>query len=395
MSTLCALALAQAVGLLFTRIVKKLHLPNVTGYLVAGLLIGPSFLNLIHKGALEDLSVITTIALGFIAFSIGSEFRLSHIRAIGARAITITFFEALTAVAVTGAALYLCGAPLPMSLTLGAIAAATAPAATLMVVRQYRAKGPVTDTLLPVVAMDDAVCLMTYALSIALARAVAQGDALTVRSVLLEPVGEILLSLLVGAALGFLLALCMRFFASRANRLCLMIAAVSAGVALAESWGLSSLLTCMMIGALFCNLREDSGKILDGIDRWTPPVFMLFFVISGAELDISLLPSVGLFGVTYLLARSAGKYLGARIGATVTKCHPNIRKYLGVTLLPQAGVAVGLAQLALGQLPELGSQIRAIILCATLVYELIGPVLTKIVLTRAGEIGRPDTPQKG
>lgn len=388
MTLLCALALAMTAGLLMTRVVKKVHLPNVTGYLVAGLLIGPSVLNLVPADLLDQVSVITTLALGFIAFSIGSEFRLSHIRAIGARAITITLFEALTAVLITNIVLYVFGAPLPMSLTLGAIAAATAPAATLMVVRQYRAKGPVTDTLLPVVAMDDAVCLMAYSLSIALARTIAEGTALTVNTVLLQPVGEILLSLVIGAALGFLLSLATRFFASRANRLCLMITAVTAGVALSELWGLSSLLTCMMIGALFCNLRSDSDRILEGMDRWTPPVFMLFFVISGAELELALLPTVGLFGVLYLLARSLGKYVGAWAGATLTKCHPNIRRYLGVTLLPQAGVAVGLAQLALSQLPSLGSQIRAIILCATLVYELIGPVLTKIVLGKADELGK-------
>ncbi|MGI6201694.1 MAG: cation:proton antiporter [Christensenellales bacterium] len=394
MNTLLALALAMAVGLALTRVVKLVNLPNVTGFLIAGLLVGPYCLKFVAGDFLESFNLITTVALGFIAFSIGGEFKLSHIRQIGSKAITITMFQALTAVLLVDVALILAGFDVSTSLTLGAIAAATAPAATLMVVRQYKADGPVTRTLLPVVAMDDAVGLMAFSISLAIAKALAVGDAMTVHNMLLEPLVEIVLSLAIGFAIGAALALMMRFFKSRANRLSLMVCAVFLGVALSEMLGLSSLLVCMMIGAGLVNLRSDAEVILEGCDRWTPPLFMLFFVISGAELDLAVIPTVGLLGVIYLFVRSLGKYFGSLVGAKIAKADPNVTKYLGVTLLPQAGVAIGMAQMAMAALPEHGVQIRAVVLCATLVYELVGPVLTKIALVKAGEIQLPEKGKK-
>nr|MDD6336412.1 cation:proton antiporter [bacterium] len=389
MNILLSLAAAMAAGLALTRVMKWVRLPNVTGYLIAGVLVGPYCLNWVGGDNLQALDVITAVALGFIAFSIGNEFKWKHIKEIGGKAITITVFQALMALALVDAVLLIAGCDAPMALTLGAIATATAPAATLMVVRQYKADGPVTRTLLPVVAMDDALGLMAFSISMAIARSLSSQAAVSVGMLILEPIREIVLSLVVGAALGALLALLMRFFASRANRLCLMITMVIAGVALSGVWNLSSLLVCMMIGAAFINLRQDGEAVLEGADRWTPPLFMLFFVISGAELELSVVPTVGLFGVLYLIARSLGKYGGASIGSAMVHAHPNITKYLGVALLPQAGVAIGMAQMAMISLPEYGSRIRAIVLCATLIYELVGPVLTKIALTRAGEIARP------
>lgn len=394
MNTLLALALAMAVGLALTRVVKLVNLPNVTGFLIAGLIVGPYCCKFVAGDHLESFNIITTVALGFIAFSIGGEFKLSHIRQIGSKAITITMFQALTAVLLVDAALILAGFDLSTSLTLGAIAAATAPAATLMVVRQYKADGPVTRTLLPVVAMDDAVGLMAFSISLAIAKALAVGDAMTVNNMLLEPLLEIVLSLAIGFAIGAALALMMRFFKSRANRLSLMACAVFLGVALSETLGLSSLLVCMMIGAGLVNLRSDAELILEGCDRWTPPLFMLFFVISGAELDLAVIPAVGLLGVIYLIVRSLGKYFGSLVGAKIAKADPNVTRYLGVTLLPQAGVAIGMAQMAMAALPEHGAQIRAVVLCATLVYELVGPVLTKIALVKAGEIKLPEKVKK-
>ncbi len=376
----------MAAGLLLTRVVKLVNLPNVTGYLIAGLLIGPYFLGAISKEAAEGLSIITTVALGFIAFSIGGEFKLDHIKQIGSKAITITVFQAMAAVLLVDVTLIAFGFELPVALTLGAIATATAPAATLMVVRQYKAKGEVTNTLLPVVAMDDAIGLMVFSISIAIASSISSGEQMGVVSMLIKPMLEIVMSLLTGAVIGFLVALCMRFFKSRANRLCICIAAVILGVGLAKRFELSDLLLCMAIGAVFVNMRDDAHNILDGTDAWTPPLFMLFFVISGAELDLAVLPAVGLLGILYLVARSLGKYFGAYLGATVVKASPNIRKYLGITLLPQAGVAIGMAQMAMSVLPEHGSQIQAVVLCATLVYELVGPVLTKMALIKCGEI---------
>ncbi|MGI6330568.1 MAG: cation:proton antiporter [Zhaonellaceae bacterium] len=373
-------------GLILTRVAKKFNLPNVTAYLVAGLLVGPFGLKWVAGNNLHDFAIITSLALGFIAFSIGGEFKLSYIEQIGSRAITITIYQALAAVLVVEISLWLLGVELPIILTLGAIAAATAPAATLMVVRQYKAEGPVTKTLLPVVALDDALGLIIFSLSIALAKTLASNATLTVESVVIQPLKEIIFSLLTGSVLGLLLALSMRFFRSRANRISLVITAVVAGVALSEKWALSSLLVCMMIGAILVNFRDDAEKILNLSDQWTPPIFMLFFVISGAELDLSVLPTVGLIGVVYILARSLGKYFGTYFGSTVVKANDNIKKYLGFTLLPQAGVAVGMAQMAMTQLPQYGKGIRAVVLSATLIYELVGPVITKIALTKAGEI---------
>lgn len=386
MQIILCLAAAMICGLLLTRVVKPVHLPNVTGYLIAGLIIGPYCLGIFQESDAAVTGVLTDVALGFIAFSIGGEFRISHVKQIGTSSITITFFQACLATLLVDAALLACGFPAPLSLTLGAIAAATAPAATLMVVRQYHAKGEVTSTLLPVVAMDDAVGLMLFSISLAISQALASNAALTVTSMLLQPLLEIVLSLTVGAGIGLLIALAMRFFHSKVNRISVAVAAVLLGSALASIWNLSSLLLCMAIGAVLVNLRKDADELLEITDAWTPPLFMLFFVLSGAELDLAVVPTVGLLGVVYMAARSLGKYFGSFLGATIVKSSPNIRKYLGLTLLPQAGVAIGMAQVALNALPEYGAQIQAVVLSATLIYELIGPVITKLALTAAGEI---------
>lgn len=389
MSSIFYVALAMLAGLLLTRLTKLLRLPDVTGYLVAGLLIGPSCFNLLKEGSLAALNIITMAALGFIAFSIGAEFKLSSLRSIGVKSIIITLTQALGAVLLVDLALCLFGFDTPLAITLGAIATATAPAATLMVVRQYRAKGPVTSTLLPVVAMDDAIGLVMFAISVAIAGALSGGTRVTLMEVLLKPLLEILLSLGVGAALGLVTALAMRLFHSKTNRLCVCIAVVLLGSALAERFGLSGLLLCMAMGAVYVNLFEDSLIMLERSEAWTAPLFMVFFVISGADLELAALPAVGLLGVVYLVARGLGKYFGTMLGAGLVKADPNIRKYLGFTLLPQAGVAIGMAQLAIVKLPAYGAQIQAVVLCATLVNELIGPVLSKIALTRAGEIEPP------
>ena len=384
----------MALGLLLTRLAKKVNLPNVTAYLIAGLIVGPYCLNLFSENMLAGISELTSIALGFIAFSIGGEFKWESLKRVGVKALIITIFQAIAALAAVDVVLILCGFDLPLSLTLGAIATATAPAATLMVVRQYRAQGTMTNTLLSVVAMDDAIGLAAFAISLAMAQSLTSGAAPTVQNMLISPLLEIGLSLVVGAALGTVLSFLLRFFRSRANRLSLMIAAVFAGVALSDCWGLSALLTCMAIGAAMVNLRADSGALIENTDRWTPPLFMLFFIISGAELDLQVLTTVGLLGVLYLVARSLGKYFGAALGACVVKSEPKIRKYLGLTLLPQAGVAIGMAQVVIAKLPEYGEVIRAVVLCATLVYELVGPVITRVALSRAGEIPADALPER-
>ena len=393
-----------AAALLVGRLAKLVRLPNVTAYLVAGLLIGPCVGRLVSKETLESFSIITTIALGFIAFSIGGSFKFANIKKIGGKVITITMFQALTTVIFVDICLlaltFFGLTTVSEALVLGAIATATAPAATLMVVKQYKAKGPVTDALLPVVALDDAVGLMVFAISNSIAIALYNNEGVSVKSILLEPLLEIVLSVAIGFVIGLLLALCVRFFHSRANKLCLIITAVLAGVGASLAFdeflgvSLSSLLVCMMTGATFCNLRKDSDVITESSERWTPPLFLLFFVLSGADLDVGVITSVGVVGIVYLVARSLGKWTGAFLGSAVTKADPNIKKYLGFALLPQAGVAIGMAQIVAKEFPEIASTITTVVLCATLIYELFGPVITKIALQKAGEIEKSPKKKK-
>lgn len=393
MQTLLILAIAMAAGLALSRLMKLVNLPNVTGYLIAGIIVGPFVLNLVTSESIQNFKIITSTALGFIAFSIGGEFKLSFLKKLGKQIIIITIAQAITTVILVMLAMLLIPGDfrIPRAFLLGAIAAATAPAATLLVVRQYKAKGPVTDTLLPVTALDDAIGLMIFSLCFALAQAFSTGAGLTAKAIILEPLREIGLSLLVGGAFGAILALMMRYFRSNANRLCLMLVSVFACVALSEMWKLSSLLTCMMLGAVFANMRKDSVRVFKVCENWTPSLFMLFFVLSGAELDFSILLTVGITGVIYIVFRSLGKYFGAYLGSAMSNATPNVRKYLGITLLPQAGVAIGMAQMvaASEELSGIAPQVVTVVLFATLVYELFGPVLTKVALTKAGEISKP------
>lgn len=391
MTLLLSLSLALVAGLVFSRIAKFLHLPNVTGYLFAGLLIGPNCLNLLNQENINEMSLITEIALGFIAFSIGGEFKIANIKKIGKSVIIITIVQSVSAAILVGLALWAFRVDLPIVFTLAAIATATAPAATLMVVRQYKAHGPVTDTLLPVVAFDDAIGLIVFAICFTLAQTFAKGTAITFSSLVLTPIIEIALSIGIGFIVGLLLSICMRFFKSRANRLILMITSVIICVALCEiiPFNMSSLLVCMMLGATFCNIRSDSSIIQEGCERWTPPLFMLFFILSSAVLDVKIIASVGIIGLVYIIARSLGKYFGVFFSAKLVKAGPKIQKYLGLMLLPQAGVAIGMAQMASTELGDYGIKIMTVVLTATLIYELVGPLLTKLALSASGEIDKP------
>lgn len=374
------------IALLMTRIMKKISLPNVTGYLLAGLIAGPYCLRLYNSGNLDSLTVITNVALGFIAFSIGGEFKLSSLKALGAKIFIITVFEAVGASILVAATLILLKFPITLALVLGAIASATAPAATLMVVRQYKAHGPVTSTLLPVVAIDDAVCLMLFSILSSVAKSLESEGGFSLYQTIIKPVIEIVLSLVIGLCIGIVLSIGTKFFKSRANRISLVCTAVFLGVGISEKFGLSSLLLCMAVGAALANYSPVADPVMDISERWTPPLFMLFFVISGAQFNFSILKQVGAVGVIYLLMRSFGKYFGARLGCRIAGTEKTVRNFLGITLLPQAGVAIGMAQLSLTVVPEYGEQIRAVVLCATLVYELVGPLLTKLALQKAGEI---------
>ncbi len=387
MEVLLYLGIAMLAGLLLTRLTRLIKLPNVTAYLIAGVLIGPCVFNIMNQETVSSMSLITSTALGFIAFSIGDQFKLSTLKQIGKPALIITALESIGAVVLVDCITLAIGVAPAMAVTLGALAASTAPAATLMVVRQYKADGPLTRMLLPVVAADDATGLIAYSISINFAIAFVEGTSLNLMNTLVIPIGQILLALLIGCVLGLILAVSHRFFRSHTNRMSFCIMGVLIAVAVSDKFGLSALLMCMAMGAIYVNLRDDAERVLNSVDDWTYPLFMLFFVISGASLDLTSLPKVGLVGLVYVVVRFAGKWAGSYLGASLTRQPKVIKENIGFALMPQAGVAIGMATLASTQLGGgFGPQVLTVILSATLIYELVGPLSAKFALKRAGEI---------
>ena len=394
-------------GLIMSRAAKLVNLPSVTAYLVAGLLIGPFVLGRagirgIGFSTMEEVnsfSIISQAALGFIAFEIGNEFRLKDLKTMGRSAITVGILQAVITTIVVDIALlslhFLFPSLISMSsaITLGAIAAATAPAATLMVVKQYKAQGPMTKLLLMVVAIDDAVGLVLFSLSFGMATAMETG-AISITGVLVEPLVELVLSIRLGVLGGVGLNVLEKYFHSRSKRMSLAVAFVMMTVGVSMlTWkiggvkcGFSLLLVCMVEGTVFCNINETSQELMDRVDRWTGPLNMLFFVLSGAELDLSVLsnPMVLFIGLVFIAFRSLGKISGAYLSCRMEKTSPIIQKYLGITLLPQAGVALGMA-LTARNLAD-GEVVGNVVLFAVLLYELFGPTLTKWALLKAGEI---------
>ena len=409
MNTLLSVSVALLAGLLMTRLFKPLKLPSVTAYLIAGVLIGPYCLGALGidgvgfatSAAVEKLGMVSDVALGFIAFSIGNEFILSDLKKTGKQALVIGVLQALAAMVLVDVALVALHFIMPDKLsiaqviTLGAIATATAPAATLMVVRQYKAKGPLTKLLLPIVALDDAVGLVTFAVSFGIAKTLVSGE-VDMISIIVNPLVEIVCSLLLGAIMGWVLTQLEKMFNSNTNRLNLTIAVVFLTASLSMlSFDIgpvevhfSSLLTCMMLGTVFCNICPLSSDLMASTDKWTSPLFALFFVISGAELELGVFTDIAIVivGIVYIISRSAGKYFGAAGSAKLVRCEPQICKYLGITLLPQAGVALGMCATVVAQMPGEGALVRNITLFAVLIYELVGPLMTRMALTAAGEI---------
>ncbi len=418
MNLLLSTAVALFTGLMVTRLFKvlKLNLPDVTAFLVAGVLVGPYCLGRLgitgigftSMDQIGEVGFLSNVALGFIAFDIGNEFRLGQLKKTGKNATVIGIIQAVCAALLVDAALiglhFILGPeklPLPVAVTLGAIASATAPAATLMVVRQYKAKGPLTDLLLPIVALDDAVGLVVFAVSFGVAQAL-DGGAVSVAGIVINPLLEIVCSLIFGAAMGGLLSVLEKLFYSNRNRLSMTIAFVLTTIAVSTvkiplgdevHIGFSSLLVCMMLGTVFCNLSEYSTDIMKRSERWTAPLYTVFFVISGAQLELSVFRSAAviLIGVVYILVRCAGKYVGSYIPSLAMKLDPNVRRHLGITLFPQAGVALGMVVSAQALGEAHGGMIRNIVLFSVLVYELIGPLLTKKSLEAAGEIEKPNS----
>ena len=418
------IAILLLAALLSTRLMKVLKLPNVTGYILTGIIMGPFvfgiFFNHFSYDAIKEspayliidkIGWVSTIALGFIAFSIGTSFKKSTLKSVGKRVVIITILEAVGASLFVFIALLIAHFINPehitmeLVLTLSAIASATAPAATLMVIKQYKARGPLVNTLLPVVALDDAAALILFAVLFQIAMGLASGGELSFYRMIGKPLIEIAISLGIGAVLGLLISFLNRFFHSRNNKLVLCVFTVFASVGLyylfrqdyMGGFELSSLLMCMIAGALFTNMCKDADRTLDILDRFTSPIYMMFFVVSGASLDLTVFFNgkggiVILIAVVYIIFRVCGKYFGAFTGAAITKCEPQVKKYLGFALIPQAGVAIGLATTAntlFSAHPatqEAAAMILAIVLTSTLVYELIGPLVSKFALTKAGEI---------
>ena len=387
LNILMYLAVILVAGLLFGRLAKFVKLPNVTGYLVAGLVIGPCVLKILPETIVSDFSLISEMALAFIAFTVGLTFKRSYFKRVGFTPVVIAIFEAMVAVFLVQGALVAFGFDVEFALVLGAIAAATAPAATILVIKQYKARGPVTETLMSVVAIDDAVALVAFGFSVTIAQAISGAGGGNVALSILEPFWEVLLSLLLGAACGVAILLPMRFFKKAGNRQAILIAFVFLASGLATLLGVSELLSCMALGAVFCNVSGESDEMADLADSMTPPLFLMFFVVSGASLDVSVIPQVGLVGVIYVVVRVVGKMLGAFLGAKLMKAPKAVCRYIGPTLIPQAGVAIGLTLVAQQVLPAGdAATIRAVILCGTLIYEMIGPAVTKLSLVKAGEI---------
>ena len=433
MNYVLLLGILLVLGLVATRVTRLIKLPNVTGYLVVGLLLAIVFIlmdtfgykNPNYSESLKDTltntnKFVSSIALGFIALSIGEEFKLSKIKQYGSKMAIITLFQALLAAILVDIVLIvvclILHVNLAIAICLGAIATATAPAATLMVIHQYKARGALVDILLPVVAFDDAIGLIVFAISASIGKVIVSGEAISIVTIVLIPLLEIIGSLAVGFVLGFLMHMLMKFFRSRSNHIIVIIAFTLLGVGVinalntikinGENLEFSNLLTCMMIGAVYVNFGNSTtaptiSRDIDLMERWTGFLFTLFFVLSGASLAVSatsilessnvatLVAALVIF-IAYIITRSVGKYFGAFIGSAITRQEPVIKKYLGLTLLPQAGVAIGMANQISGmeafKVDNIGNIIVTVVLCATLVYELVGPLITKWSLSKAHEI---------
>lgn len=379
------IAIVMLCGLVLGRLVKHLKMPNVTGYLIAGLLLGPCVLKIIPADMVSNFSVASDMALGFIAFSIGSEFKISYFKRVGFTPVVIAITESLGAVAFVIIACLLLGFQPELSILLGAIAAATAPAQTIMVINQYKAKGPLTSMLMSVVALDDAVALIAFGFAATIVKAMGAHQGISLLSVL-SPVYEVLVSFLLGGVLSIVMVLFLRHFKKPSNQLCVAVGFVFLTTWLAGVVHGSALLSCMALGAALVNIFDDINSVLDTIDSFTPPLFMFFFAMSGAGFDIGAIKSIGLIGVTYIVMRVLGKIFGVWFGGKLMKADPKICKYLGPTLMPQAGVALGLILVAESIVPQFAGQIRTVILCSTFIYSILGPSVAKSALIKAGEI---------
>lgn len=384
MNTILSLGIISITSIIVAKLLKKLKLPSVTGYLLAGLLLGPSILGIINQDSIKELSFISDLALGLIAFHIGESFEIRQIKKLAKSVITITFFQAFITVIVVFIALLIFTKDFAFSIVIAAISAATAPAATIMVIKEYKARGSLTDTLISVVALDDLVCIILFSISTAIAQIALSGN-LSVVEAILPPTIEIFGSFIVGGVIGFVIS----YFVNTKSNLELIalfpMTLILLAVGISIKFHLSSLLTCVTIGAVVSNISPISHKIFDNVEFLSTHIYLLFFTLSGMTLDLGVILSLGIIGIVYLIARSIGKISGAYVGGVITKAEPKIKNNLGFGLLPQAGVAIGLATVSASSFPTMGTKILNLIMAAVFVYELIGPVLTKHILIKSGE----------
>lgn len=381
------LSIIILVGLLGGRVAQKLALPSVSGYIVAGLILGPSFIDLVSQQDLSSLSFITDIALAAIAFSIGNEFLISDMKRVGKRILLITVAEVIGAFVVVFIAMfYIFNQPLEFSLVIASMSAATAPAGIVMVIRELRADGPLVKTILPVVALDDAFGIMVFGVALSLAKMTSGMEEFTVFRLISAPLIEIFGSLLLGFILGLMLTYLAKKAKNRNELLIISIAFILATVGIANFFNLSPLLTAMMMGGTLVNLKQNAKRVFGTVNDFTPPIDLLFFTLAGMGLDIKVLATVSTLGIGYILARALGKIIGAGVGAFALKESKTIQKYLGLSLLTQGGISIGLSSIVASELPQFSESIITVILFSVLVYEIMGPIFAKIAITKAGEV---------
>lgn len=378
-------------GLIMAKLVEYINLPHITGYLLAGIIIGPYVTGIISFKQAENLNIINEIALGLIAFTIGNEFNFNNLKESGKVVLIITIFQALGAVFLVDIIMiFIFKEPIYFSLILGAIATATAPGPILMVIKQYKAKGPVVDTLLPLVALDDAFGIIIFGICLAISSTLSDTTRnISTLHMILEPIKEIVYSLGIGSILGIILFSVIKKVKDEDIILSFTVSILLIGIGVTHTIHSSSILLCMTVGAFLSNsLNMMKGlRSLHIIEKFSPPILILFFTIAGVELNLSMIQDVGIIGISYVIIRMIGKIYGSKIGAKIAKAPKSVQKYLGYTLVPQAGVAIGLALIARNKLPEpYGSKVKTIILAATVIYELIGPLMTKVAITKAGEV---------
>lgn len=386
MEILFSLSIIFIFGLLIGHALKMIKLPEVMGYLIAGIVIGPYVLNLVTFDSLNSMELFSTIALSFVSFLIGAEFKWNYVKRLGKKPFIIGLTCSLFTMFVVTGCLYLSGSALSFALIMGAIAAATAPAAIMMIVKEYKARGEVTDTMLSVIAIEDVSSVIIFGFTIVMAQYLESGNATLAG--LLEPFSEIGISLVMGTVLGLFLGITAKLFKTKNNIICLILVTVFTAILIADYAKISSLLMCMVTGMVFVNAynRIFTDKVLDVMDGIASPLMIIFFVISGASLDFKLLPEIGVIGLIFILARAFGKMFGAYLGATIGGSSKNVRKYLGPTLLSETGIAIGLALFAKELFPNDGETLIAITIASSFIFDMIGPFLVKISLKKAGEI---------